>query len=78
MARGGYIPCLVAIRGSAPQNGHSIETVSLNPRNSPETRRRLSSRQQTGIGVMMIIVALLICCSATVFLAHAVDAYQTR
>jgi hypothetical protein len=66
------------LKGSAPQNGHSIEAVSLSPRNSPETKCHLYFCQQAGIGVMTIIVAFLVCCSATVFLAHAVDAYQAR
>jgi hypothetical protein len=32
--------------------------------------------QLAGSSVMTIVVAFLVCCSAAVFLAHAVDAYQ--
>ena len=57
-------------------NGHSVEAVSLNRRNNPETRPRLSFAQWAGIIVMTIVVAFLVCCSAAVFIAHAFDAYH--
>jgi hypothetical protein len=65
-------------RWPTPQKGHSIEAVSPNPRNSPETKLNLSSPKQTGMSVMTIVAAFLVCCSVTVFLAHTVDAFQAR
>ena len=38
--------------------------------------KQLSGRPVAGEASMTFLVAFLVCCSAAVFLAHAVDAYQ--
>jgi hypothetical protein len=60
-----------------PQNGPSAETISQASRNGPETKRRhIVPCVSQECAVMSFVVALLICCSAVMFAAHAVDAYR--
>jgi hypothetical protein len=61
---------------SLPQNGRSMETISRAPRSSPETERRQTVPACRRSIAMSFAVAFLICCSAAMFLAHAVDAYR--
>jgi hypothetical protein len=38
--------------------------------------QQLPGRLAAGATLMTLVIAFLVCCSAAVFLAHAVDAYQ--